>query len=113
MYDYFLFQLSFSAVSLSSMHQMEKIIKVFLKNDIFETNLIILKYLICFPAVSVGCRRKGSKENYVLVNTELLAQRGMTIKSGSQNEKRDMMETFLLKCQNLCIIFLQQKHYSA
>lgn len=76
------------------MHQTEKIIKIFLKNDIFETNPIILKCLIFFPAVSVGCRRKGSKEHCVPVNTELLPQRGMTIKSGSQNEKRDMMETF-------------------
>lgn len=61
MYVCFLFQLCFSAVSLSSMHQMEKIIRLFLKNDILETNPIILKCLIGFPAFSVGCRRKERK----------------------------------------------------
>lgn len=105
-YSYVLFLLCFSSVSLLPMHQMEKIFKIFLKSYILETNPMILKRLLCFPAVSVGCRRKGSKDDCVPVNTELLPQWAMIIKSGSQNEKSDMIETFLLKCQNLWIIFL-------
>lgn len=61
MYVYFLFLLCYSSVSLSPMHQMEKIFKIFLKNYVLETNPIILKCLLCFPAASVGCRRKGEQ----------------------------------------------------
>lgn len=95
-YFYFAFP-----VSLSFMHLMEKIFKIFLKNYIPETNPIILKCLVCFPTFSVGCRMKGNKDDCLPVNTELLPQQAMTIKTGFQNEKSDMMETSLLKCQNL------------
>lgn len=49
---------------------------------------------------------EGSKDDCVPVNTELLPQQAMTIKSGFQSEKSDKLETFFIEMLEFVGYFL-------